>query len=728
MTSPIPSPETEESSTVQPILPYFTQRHFRESISSESPLLGRVTSVTSNQSNEPGLGSKVYLEKICTLNVSEEEEFRLLKLLPGDWDQQIECELRTVRLSENPEYATISYVWGDTSEQEEIVVNGSKFLVVQNLHCALRRIRSHAATRDICIWADAICIDQHSTAERNHQVFLMGKIYSNCQKCLVWLGEFQTTPTDEPSTEEIDTKASGTSWEFTGDASDFGEIWQQYISGFTLRPESTNSLEDIVCSLADCSSVDPALHCAWLFRLLAEGHHRDAIPPFGEGYLKSAYLALFTAVIQECLCYNPWFRRMWVVQEAILAPSIGLMFSSVYMPFEILEQAIAQVDQHRAAGCCLHKDASDDIATPTQNFLSSFSNINQLRKKHREEVTHTLFELCVYFFDRRSTEDFDRVYSLLGLKSIDGRTIIPDYNLDVAQVYTQVAMSYIQTTRDLWPLLYANEKHRHRNTPSWVMDWTASEAYSQAQFHLWIRADKRFRAAGFFSQRHIRSSRGGKAIVVEGLEIDTIAHLGDLLEGDFWSSDFSSEEKTFRNWRDLVALARASNPEYPSIKETWNTAWLRLLCVECVWSPVTRDYKPLGPEEEALYAAVLEAKFPFTVLEPTGSETSLHSGRRDSAVHDIHTNLSLVLHRRKLLITQKGYMGLVRAGSAVGDKVFVLPGCKMPVLLRPEAMEPTDQEPVYSVNSDCYLQGIMNSETVEGLEEGFWEDKDICLI
>lgn len=38
------------------------------------------------------------------------------------------------------------------------------------------------------LWIDQICIDQASVQERNHQVGMMGSIYSGCHETIIWLG------------------------------------------------------------------------------------------------------------------------------------------------------------------------------------------------------------------------------------------------------------------------------------------------------------------------------------------------------------------------------------------------------------------------------------------------------------------------------------------------------------------------------------------------------------
>jgi len=39
------------------------------------------------------------------------------------------------------------------------------------------------------LWIDALCIDQSNVDERNHQVAMMGEIYSKATSVIVWLGE-----------------------------------------------------------------------------------------------------------------------------------------------------------------------------------------------------------------------------------------------------------------------------------------------------------------------------------------------------------------------------------------------------------------------------------------------------------------------------------------------------------------------------------------------------------
>ncbi|CAJ2506934.1 Uu.00g081200.m01.CDS01 [Anthostomella pinea] len=117
---------------------------------------------------------------------------RVLDLLPSeDFESQLQCLIREVDL-EGPDaaYEAVSYVWGSPVGELPILCNEQELLVTPNCRDALLYLRQHSRTRTL--WIDSICIDQTteeaSTQERNHQVRMMGRIYSKAQIVLIWLG------------------------------------------------------------------------------------------------------------------------------------------------------------------------------------------------------------------------------------------------------------------------------------------------------------------------------------------------------------------------------------------------------------------------------------------------------------------------------------------------------------------------------------------------------------
>ncbi|CAN9440695.1 unnamed protein product [Alternaria alternata] len=146
---------------------------------------------------------------------------RVIEDLVRDVEGRISCKLRTISLewkdderrSQRPEsYVALSYTWGPPDAGKSISIDGKPFEVRENLWNFLNEACTRGTfTRNttftgedwrnvfpgtyipeeeqVYLWIDAICIDQSQVEERNHQVAMMGKIYSWARKVLVWLGQ-----------------------------------------------------------------------------------------------------------------------------------------------------------------------------------------------------------------------------------------------------------------------------------------------------------------------------------------------------------------------------------------------------------------------------------------------------------------------------------------------------------------------------------------------------------
>lgn len=89
-------------------------------------------------------------------------------------------------IGECPPYSAVSYMWGSINSTQKIYVNGCIFTIGQNLWHFLDYIRKNV--RNGYFWIDQICIQQNDSAERNHQVKMMGLIYEKASEVLVWPG------------------------------------------------------------------------------------------------------------------------------------------------------------------------------------------------------------------------------------------------------------------------------------------------------------------------------------------------------------------------------------------------------------------------------------------------------------------------------------------------------------------------------------------------------------
>ncbi|KAF2120521.1 heterokaryon incompatibility protein-domain-containing protein [Lophiotrema nucula] len=112
---------------------------------------------------------------------------RLLRILPGKAKDPLRCSLKIIDLRDpHPAYEAVSYVWGSQKKPNNIECDGVQLAVTQSLDDGLRRIRYRDRVR--VVWVDAVSINQDEHAERTNQVKLMGRIYKQAERVLVWLG------------------------------------------------------------------------------------------------------------------------------------------------------------------------------------------------------------------------------------------------------------------------------------------------------------------------------------------------------------------------------------------------------------------------------------------------------------------------------------------------------------------------------------------------------------
>jgi hypothetical protein len=121
-----------------------------------------------------------------------DETIRLIKM--PSISPVICCEFSVVLLEDHLEFTTLSYMWGTSTAKDVVDIDGKTLQIHLSLANALRDIyhRWNDGETDTgaenWLWADGMCINQTDTEEKNHQVSLMGEMYSRARKMYSWLG------------------------------------------------------------------------------------------------------------------------------------------------------------------------------------------------------------------------------------------------------------------------------------------------------------------------------------------------------------------------------------------------------------------------------------------------------------------------------------------------------------------------------------------------------------
>ena len=130
------------------------------------------------------------------LPLGDPNAIRLLEILPSrslERTDEISCVLRRGTLDQP--YVALSYTWkipapldGWIAEPppKTILFNGLPTLVSRNLWDFLNQEQiTQVRDGSRLLWIDALCIRQLSIAERNHQVAMMGQIYTKASHVVV---------------------------------------------------------------------------------------------------------------------------------------------------------------------------------------------------------------------------------------------------------------------------------------------------------------------------------------------------------------------------------------------------------------------------------------------------------------------------------------------------------------------------------------------------------------
>jgi Heterokaryon incompatibility protein (HET) len=113
-------------------------------------------------------------------------DIRLLELYPDSACSPIRGRLIHTSLQDAHAYEALSYAWGTDDKFHYLQLDSGFVAVTPSLHSALQLLRQKVSSR--IIWADALYIDQDNNREKSHQVKLMSRIYQTAWRTIIFLG------------------------------------------------------------------------------------------------------------------------------------------------------------------------------------------------------------------------------------------------------------------------------------------------------------------------------------------------------------------------------------------------------------------------------------------------------------------------------------------------------------------------------------------------------------
>lgn len=598
-------------------------------------------------------------------------EIRLLHLLPSSTDDNILCDLSVASLNRCPDYEALSYVWGDKASLSTITVNKSAFKVTKNLYKALcNLIPTNGSPR--VLWVDAICINQGNRQsdleERSQQVSLMGRIFASAISVTAFLGD-----------------------PFPG-----LELAMQYLALAADEP-------------------DRHIDTSHQHHLFVSEKHADST----QLELAKSMMTIFN---------RRWWRRMWTLQEYILAREVSFQFGKLRFSADMVTRGVLSLIHHKSSGCCDAKiseailtvengeDRDDREDGEKGDIVESFQRPQwqQYAQARNWSLTHGL----AIFYDLECIDPRDKIYALLDVFPNSNITIKPDYEITPEQLFQDFSLAWADKERNLSFLGFVHSSSpKQLDVPTWAIDWTR-RSRSSSRKHSWMQ-----RHRSFFNRlynTHLgtiptwsRLSPG--RVIANGFLFDMVIP-GPALPDRAFTPQVSWTEQ-YEWLRSCLGVALEHSTAYESVSD----AFLHNLCGDMlvigeelnrakhVW-PGARTKQAAGADDEKLFSQWWEETFRPSrdISRPLSPDTK----KVELAVRVATTD-------RSFITTTKGFIGLAPDACLPGDVVAILGGSAVPVILRPAQASPRhngsfDLDGVsgssFQVIGDAYIHGVMDGE------------------
>jgi hypothetical protein len=608
-------------------------------------------------------------------------EIRVLELSPGQHNDLLEGRLRHVDINFEPEpyrvklggpestavgtqksnesftllvgtsqhipYTALSYCWGPGGLSHDVLLSGHRAKITSEVDAMLRHLRQ--PHRPITVWLDQLCINQDSDADKAVQVQFMGKIYAQAYNTVVWLGE----------------------------ESDNGAFW-----ALQLLSESLMGTKEYM--------VDEDLE--WL--------RNEAL---GDVSFKTI----------EDFFMRPWFQRTWVVQEAVLSRRPYFMAGAetiAWNDFAGYCVGMKELDLFRrhTTGDRVDQVSGAEILA---DMYSLRENSQTLRRTFLEWLVDTRYAGAKF--------GADKVYSLLGVFPI---AVIPDYAKSPQEVYHQATTMLIRDefkeglrkARGLIHQFFSCVDHPSgtRCVPSWVADWSQPRRSSVLIARVGLNSF--YCADGGSEPSDISLSDDGRAIITTARFVSTVRDVSASLD----QAELSYEGSRHKNHSLQVCIDFVND----SVGRPAQDLPFETFCATLVAGKDARGFSPQKPESSEILSILCDATTGRSPSIPTQTYTKRQkSGRFDVSnlarrqpgrtFQHLRRAYRNAVQARSLCWTQNGHLGLVPRFTVVGDHVVVMPGSRVPFVLR--GVGPGR----FTLVGECYVHDVMDGEFMKTATE-----------
>ena len=469
-----------------------------------------------------------------------------------------------------------------------------------------------------------------------------------------------------------------------------------------------------------------------LFKVIRSMNRRDflAMPPPENRTTWAALGRLYKSSL---------FRRVWCLQEAVLAPSAQVMLGELSVPWE-----------HVGVVATCMRDVPAQVFHYEDGALSGVNNACLIYglshiKEGRQHIS--FLQLLALTRPFVATDFRDKIYGILGIPTTDsdpdaGDTFLqPDYTKTLSEVYIDCSLAIIRRTRSLRLLSYVqhgqlpgriddiSERIASDDTlvkvPSWVPRWHQYFARTLAPDE---RETKTFDASASLSLDSVpKTDVRGLKLIAHGARISrvkSVSHVFDnmatwrstahLTANEIWMQISDTLKASITDPSEVLyalstlltagkdcfgGVIKEREQHFADFLAFMYPIMLHLISVEMYLNQAPGKSTKVDRIDSPLFELLTDSLFrPRTDL-------ALPPVTKTGQAHSFQEAMRGACTWRRVVVTEDGHVGLGPQVTEPGDVVCILKDAIMPLVLRPEADGDS-----FKLVGEAYMQGMMFGE------------------
>ncbi|KAI2635778.1 heterokaryon incompatibility protein-domain-containing protein [Hypomontagnella submonticulosa] len=579
--------------------------------------------------------------------------------------------LESHSLENPPPYIAISYCWDPSSARRAMFLDSNSFSVSETVLEVLNQVQAsqHATNTKQLLWIDQICINQGDPDEKLDQIYRMGEIYSKAEKVFIWLG-----------------------------------------------PTANNSdvaLENMGRMLDEVLAINQAILS------------RQDIPDDTVAVINADHGKMYGHLLSR-----QWFRRLWTVQEALLARKLVVMCGYREVDFELLVELAYQLLMYGSMDLIQPPGISgEELST----VITGVFNLNALRlpTASPDEVLKGLEmdkfrSLVTEARSRQVTMPDDRVFALMGVAPRQVRESMAAVTGKVPtfQLYAHFTKCMLENDPEWYFLSSAPSKDGPSSLPSWVPNLNSQQPFASN----FAQASYGFSAGISPETRHLISrSITTQELTARGFRLGTVEEIIPQIAFTEENQNMKLHEicgDATREWDQNST--RLCQELYQLGPEQFPTFHVNILQAQSAAKPPPLDGRALEAyhlfwtccrlRNESLRMINQQG---YVIPEhyrnlPDGvdrfADRAVTVWRNDLSPDDyglllgFTSTMKLACSGRPYMCTDTGRLGLGCPGVQVGDIVCILYGTTVPYVLRQRS------DGSMEFVGDAYIYNAMNGE------------------